>query len=110
MDKLRYLPLGSVVMLKGATRKLLIIGRGLQAKNAETGKTFFFDYGGVPYPEGLTGDQAMYFNIDMIDKVFHEGFSDDDDKIVTDSINEYLKDHPNTIRGNADVWYPGKGK
>lgn len=110
MEKLKYLPLGSVVLLKGATQKLLIIGRGLQVNNAETGKNFFFDYGGVPYPQGLTGDQAMYFNIDMIDKVFHEGFSDADDTIITDSINEYLKDHPDTIRGNADTWYPQKGK
>ena len=110
MEKINYLPLGSVVLLKGATQKLLIIGRGLQAKNEETGKAFFFDYSGVPYPQGQNGEQVMYFNIDMIAKVFHEGYTDDDDKIITDSINEYLKDHPDTVRGSADVWYPGKNE
>lgn len=108
MEQLKYLPLGSVVLLKGATQKLLIIGRGLQVHNPDTNKDFFFDYGGLPYPQGLNGDQILYFNIDTIAKVFHEGFSDEDDKIITDAINEYLAEHPDTVRGNADVWYPGK--
>ena len=103
VKKLKYLPLGSVVLLKGGTQKLVIIGRGLQVQNAQK-KILFFDYAGVPYPQGLSGDEAMYFNIDMIVKVVHEGYSDEDDAIITDSINEYLADHPDTIRGNADLW------
>ena len=104
MKKINYLPLGSVVLLKGATQKLVVVGRGLNVNNEKKGKQFFFDYAGVPYPQGLTGDQMMYFNADTISKVFHEGFKDDDDHIITDEINEYLEAHPETLRGNADVW------
>ena len=103
MSKAKYVPLGSIVLLKGGTQKLVVIGRGLQVRSGD-GKIYFFDYVGVPYPQGLTGDQALYFNIDMISKVLFEGFSDGDDKIVTDSINEYLEQHPDTIRGNSDLW------
>lgn len=110
MAKIKYLPLGSVVLLKGATQKLVIVGRGLQVHSDEANRDYFFDYAGVAYPQGLTGDEALYFNIDMIAKVFHEGYSDDDDKTIVGAINAYLEDHPDTVRGNADAWYPGKGK
>ena len=106
MEKIKYLPLGSVVLLKGATQKLLIIGRGLQVKNDETGKVFFFDYSGVPYPQGQNGEQLLYFNIDMIAKVVHEGYADDDDTIITDAINQFLAEHPDTVRGSSDTWNP----
>lgn len=45
------LPIGSVVLLKDATKKLVIIG--VLQVNAEQNK--MYDYLAVPYPEGYLG-------------------------------------------------------
>ena len=59
-----FLPLGSIVLLKGGIQKILIISRALKVRNGN--EEYFFDYGGVTYPEGLVGDQMAYFNADKI--------------------------------------------
>ncbi len=89
VEKIDYLPLGSVVILKGGVQKVLIVSRGLVSKAVMPAG--FFDYGGVLYPQGLVGDQILYFNHrDISHKVF-EGYSDDDDKLMMDNINEWYK-------------------
>lgn len=102
MENSNYLPLGSIVMLQNATQKLMIISRAISVNN--NGKVFFFDYGGVPYPEGLMGDQMAYFNSDGIEKVIFEGYRDIDDEIMVDRINKYLEENPDTVRGSVDTW------
>lgn len=87
MVKTEYLPLGSIVLLKGGVKKLMVIARGLVVKI--NGEEKFFDYGGVQYPEGLSGDQIAYFNQEGVVKVMHEGYKDEDDKIIVEAINEY---------------------
>ena len=67
-----YLPLGSVVILKGG----------------------YFDYGGCLYPQGLVGDQILYFNHRDIVKVVFSGFHDDDDKMMVDNINQWYMESP----------------
>lgn len=96
------LPLGSVVLLEGATKKLLVIARAINVRNG--GKNYFFDYGGVPYPEGLTGDQMAYFNADNISRVVFEGYRDIDDDNLTDSIRGIIVNNPELLRGNAETW------
>ncbi len=97
-----YVALGSVVLLKGGTQKIVVIARGLNVKNGE--KVFFFDYGGVPYPNGLTGDQIAYFNQDSISRVVFEGYRDVDDENVVENINRYLEGNPDVERGNPSTW------
>lgn len=89
MDRIDYLPLGSLVLVKGNVRKTLVIARGLAT--AIGGGVFYFDYGGCIYPEGLTGDQILYFNHKDIAKVIHEGYKDDDDSIMVDNINNWIE-------------------
>ena len=48
MEKINYIPLGSIVLLSGGTQKVMIISRGLNVQNG--GRVLFFDYAGVPYP------------------------------------------------------------
>lgn len=100
MDYISYLPLGSIVVLKGGIQKLLVISRGINV-NFE-GKEYFFDYGGVLYPEGLVGDQMAYFNHDGIERVIFEGYDDDDSKVLSDNINRYIKSNPQINRGNPE--------
>lgn len=102
MNTTNYLPLGSVVLLNGATKKLMIIARALNVKN--DGKTYFFDYGAVAYPEGLTGDQMAYFNHDNISKVIFNGYHDVEDENMVETIQRYLENTPNMLRGNAETW------
>ncbi len=102
MEKIKYLPLGSIVYLEGGIDKVLIVARGLMVKSGE--KTLFFDYGGVPYPTGLAGDQMAYFQHSAIENIVFEGFSDTDDEQAVENINAYLKNHPDTVRGSIDLW------
>lgn len=100
MEKIEYIPLGSVVLLKGGIQKLLVISRGINVKR--NGEMIFFDYGGVLYPEGLIGDQMAYFNHDGIEKVIFEGYNDDESKIFADNINTYLMKNPGIKKGNPE--------
>lgn len=91
MEHIEYLPLGSVVVLDGGIHKVMIVGRGLMTKMNDD--TIFFDYGGVQYPEGLTGDQMAYFNHDGIAEVIFKGFSDEDDHRAVANIQKFSEEN-----------------
>lgn len=86
-ERIDYLPLGSIVILKGGVQKIVINARGLVT--ASTVPAGYFDYGGSLYPQGIVGDQILYFNHCDIAKVVFEGYTDDDDKMMVDNINEW---------------------
>lgn len=98
----KYLPLGSIVLLKGGMQKILIISRALKVRNGD--KEYFFDYGGVLYPEGLVGDQMAYFNEDKISKIVFEGYSDIDNENMVENIKHYEEEHPDLIKGDPETW------
>ena len=89
MEKVAFLPLGSVVVVKGGVKKAMIISRGLGVTLGDGVK--YFDYGGCLYPEGLVGDQVLYFNHADINKVVFEGFSDDDNELMVENINAFVQ-------------------
>ena len=65
------LPVGSVVLLKGATKRLMIIGI-LQVKQDEDK---MYDYLAVPYPEGYIGESNNFlFNHEDINDVIFKGY------------------------------------
>ena len=99
---IEYLPLGSIVLLKGGMQKILIISRAIKVRNGS--EEFFFDYGGVTYPEGLVGDQMAYFNADKINKVVFEGFNDIDNENMVENINQFLTENPGLKRGDPASW------
>jgi len=78
----RFLPLGSVVILKGSVKKLLIVSRGTVVEGS------FFDYGAFMYPEGMIDTNVAYFNHDNILKVVHEGYRDDDNELVLEILDD----------------------
>lgn len=88
MEKIEFLPIGSVINLKGGVKKIMIIARGVVANIGDEKK--YFDYGGCLYPEGLTGDSILYFNHTEIIRTVHTGLSDDDDKLMVDNINDWI--------------------
>ena len=67
------LPVGSVVLLKGGEKRVMICGR-IQAK---AGENIIYDYSACYYPEGIIDPSAMFFfNRDAIDTVYFVGFQD----------------------------------
>ena len=89
MEKVNYLPIGSVVLLKGGCKKLLIISRALQVRTEDS--EYYFDYGGVVYPEGLFGEQIAYFNSEGIREVVFKGYSDTEEEKAVKNLNNYLE-------------------
>lgn len=68
------LPIGSVVLLTGSTKKVMIIG--VCQKGASDPKKIW-DYTGVVFPEGfLSPDKMFMFNNDQIAQVFALGYQD----------------------------------
>lgn len=69
------LPIGSVVMLKNATKPLMIFG--YMQKSAAVPDQMA-DYIGVPYPEGNLDVRAQFgFQMTDIEKVLFEGYRDE---------------------------------
>ena len=65
------LPVGSIVLLKDATKKLMIIGI-LQVNQKEKK---MYDYLGVPYPEGfISTDKNFLFDHEDINDVIFYGY------------------------------------
>jgi len=83
-SKKELLPIGSVVMLKDATKKVMITGY-LASIDANT----VFDYSGCLFPEGfLSSKQVCLFNHNQIDKLYFTGYEDDEQrKFTKDLIN-----------------------
>jgi hypothetical protein len=67
------LPIGSVVILKGNERYLMICGRIVCTEDNDK----IFDYVGCPYPEGIAkSDNMIFFDRDAVDSVVFIGFQD----------------------------------
>lgn len=81
------LPLGSVVLLKGAERRLMICGR-IQT-NVATNE--IYDYSACPYPEGfISSKELIMFNNESIDKVYFIGFQDTEEFKFRKFVNENI--------------------
>ena len=86
MNREKYLPIGSVVLLKNAKKRVMVTG--FIARAQETGDKIF-DYMGCLYPEGVvSSDKNLLFNHDQIDKIFYLGYTDEEWKSVQDKLNK----------------------
>lgn len=73
----KYLPIGSVVLLKNAKKKLMITGFFVVTIESPD-KTF--DYSGCLYPEGMiSSKESLVFNHEQIEKIFSLGYSDEEE-------------------------------
>ena len=109
------LPIGSVVLLKGGTKKLMITGF-CSIDNENTSKVY--DYTGCLYPEGIiNSSEIRLFDSDQIDEVYFRGFEDEEqiqfrnilEKVMNeysseiDSINQSENDDEPVVMYNSDV-------
>ena len=102
MSKIDYLPLGSVVLLQNGTQKVIIVARGMNVPRA--GSTYFFDYGAVVWPQGVSGDLMYYFNHDAVAKVCFYGCVGEEEEVITESLNRYVEEHPDLKRITGEEW------
>ncbi|MDO4799301.1 MAG: DUF4176 domain-containing protein [Bacillota bacterium] len=88
------LPIGSVVLLKESTKKVMIIGF-VQKQVKEDRSEVIWDYSGCLYPEGYLGpNQTILFNGDQIDRVYAVGYQDEEQfafKVKIDAILEEIR-------------------
>ncbi len=78
-----YLPIGSVVLLKDAQKRVMIYGRRMKAKDEDKE----YDYMGCVYPEGAsTGDEVLLFNQEQISMIHFIGFQDIEELIYRSKI------------------------
>jgi len=86
--KEKYLPIGTVVLLKEGTKKVMITSYMIFSAGENEEKKMF-DYGGCPFPEGIIeSNYAVGFNHDQIDKVVHLGLIDNDQMQFNTLLNQ----------------------
>ena len=85
----KYLPIGSVVLLKEAKKKLMITGFCTVSKKEENK---IYDYSGCLYPEGLlTSNSVCLFNHEQIEKICHLGLIDEEEQKFKTNLNDLMK-------------------
>ena len=86
----KILPLGSVVLLKGATKPIIVIGYlTMDSSNSKV-----WDYMACPYPVGVMGmDQNFVFQKESIEKVIFEGYQDEEGKKFLDDMKKYKEEN-----------------
>lgn len=85
----RFLPVGTVVLLKGGKKRVMIIGFCAMAKEKE-GK--IFDYSGCIYPEGLmASNQTCMFDHSQIEKIFFKGLVDEEETEFKAKLNGLIE-------------------
>lgn len=83
------LPLGTIVTLKGGTKKVMIIGRCQQEQS--TGKQY--DYTSCYYPEGILNPKELFlFDQDDIDHVYFLGLQDQEEFAFRSFMKEKLQE------------------
>ena len=88
----KELPIGTVVMLVGGSKKVMITG--YRSKNADADKVF--DYNGCVFPEGLMENIYCLFDASQIEDVLYMGLESDEQKDYT-----YKFGNPNTLTGQG---------
>lgn len=94
-DQEKFLPIGSVVILEGGTKKIMITGF---CSISEMDRTQVYDYSGCIYPEGyLSSNQICLFNHDQIEKVFFTGYESEEEKEFKKSLKKIVDDFKNGV-------------
>ena len=86
MKKEKYLPIGSVVLLKDAKKRIMITGFAGQGEG-----TKIYDYIGCLYPEGvISSDQNLLFDHEQIKDIYYIGYVDKEWKELEIKLKEAL--------------------
>ena len=78
----KFLPIGTVCILKDASKKIMIDGYLISDSN---GGDTLYDYGAVVFPSG--NSIRLAFNHNQIDKIIHMGCQDEESLVFTQTIS-----------------------
>lgn len=82
-----FLPVGSVVMLNGGNKRVMICGR----IQAQAGTDVIYDYSACYYPEGILDPKSMFFfNRGDIETVYFRGYEDQEELDYRHEVLEQL--------------------
>lgn len=87
----KELPIGTVVLLKGGLKKVMITGYSSISRE-ESNKVY--DYNGCIFPEGLMENVYCLFDASQIEEVFYKG-------LVNDEFNNNLEDRKAILNGGT---------
>lgn len=77
--KKQFLPLGSVVLLRGGSKRVMIAGRLQQREEDHR----IFDYCACYYPEGILNPEELFlFNHEDIENVSFVGYQDQEEEAL----------------------------
>ena len=84
----KYLPIGTVVLLKGGSKRIMITGFCImESKNSNK----VYDYTGCLFPEGfISMDKNLLFDHEQIEKIDYMGLIDDEEKEFKEKLKELL--------------------
>lgn len=86
----KYLPLGSIVLLKNGKKRVMITGFCLLTPD----KNKVYDYAGCIYPEGmLSSTRTFLFDHDQIQEIYFLGFQDEEEKEFKQKLNETMQQY-----------------
>ena len=89
----KYLPIGTIVLLKNGKKKTMITGFCTADKNK---MEKFYDYNGCPYPEGIvSSNMTLLFDHNQIDKIYHLGYRDNEQVEFMSSLKELISKNIN---------------
>ncbi len=95
----KYLPIGTIVMLKGGKKRVMICG--FLSINQDTPEKVY-DYSGCLYPEGvISTNQTLLFDHSQIEMVYHMGLIDDEEKNFKQKLVQIA--NLARLRNNSDV-------
>ena len=94
--KERFLPIGTVVLLKGGKKEIMITSdcifpNNVQIKNGQEIKPEkkIYEYGACIYPEGILDSNTICaFNHDQIDKICYMGYETPIQKELSTLLNQ----------------------
>lgn len=86
----KYLPIGTVVLLKDAKKRVMITGFCTQPVEKPDK---IYDYSGCLFPEGIMKtDEILLFDHNQISKIYHFGLSDEEEKKFKQDLEKALEE------------------
>lgn len=85
----KYLPIGTVVLLKDGKKRIMITGFCCYGDKEENKK--IFDYSGCIYPEGvISSNKVLLFNHDQIAQIYYLGYADEEEKKFKEKLKSVI--------------------
>ncbi len=99
-EEKEFLPIGSIVVVKGTVKKLMLVARAVYVNM--DGEQKYFDYGACTYPEGILNENMLYFRKQDIAEVVAEGYADEDEERMLINIRAGLEKAEERKKGEKE--------